>query len=1281
MVKSLRYLFLMLFTSLSGAAFAQSGAISGKVLDETKQPIIGAIVEVSQGGSVRGGAATDEDGAYTIKPLNPATDYQVTVKYTGYQEIRMDKVQITVDRTTYQNFNMKVNPTEREEVLVIEYKVPLIKKDEPGTTTTFTGEQIKNMATINTNDVASLSGGTYQQKSGSGVNIGGARTNGTLYIIDGMQVTDASVTNLPPGSIDQMSVITSGLPAKYGDALGGVINITTRGASPEHRGDVRLEHSVDGYNHNLASFNFTGPLFKKKIDSTSNNKRTVLGYALGGQYSYDADDDPNYFKNYVVKQSVLDEIRQRPFIQTASSTGGQELRYATDNITMGDLETSKQRINAESQTARLNGRLDYQLSDNANLSAGGNFTYINQRNYGRYYSLFSPEAIPAYKSNTTRAFLRYTQKLGSSKITTDEETKNTSVISNAYYSVQADYQRDYAESEDKDHKKNPFYYNYIGKYDIKFAPFYLFGYDSVAGINMMRLETNRQPDGVSFQRSEMNPYLANYTSQVFDFAGDSRIASLDELSQRRGLLNGQVPADVIGSNVYANVGRGMTGYSYRTNEQFAFNVDANFDLQAGKTKHAIGFGLYYQQRSERFFGFDRPSSSVSIWNAMRLLANQHLIGLDYNNPTYIKNGQTYTWSQLNQNGMTVGPTDTVLYQTRFDTGNQSTFSKNLREKLAQSGLDNGGVYGTSYLNIDALDPSLFSLDMFSADELINQGEAFVNYYGYDYTGKRLNGQVNFNDWFTKKDANGNYTREIGAFRPNYTAGYIMDKFELGSGTLFNVGLRVERFDANTKVLKDPYSLYAVETVGTSDARNLYNNGTPSNMGKDYVVYVADNSADNPQVVGYRNGDDWYDPYGRPLADPSDIQRLYSGGRAPQPYLQRNNADKTRALTMRDSTYNPTTSFTDYKPQVNVMPRLSFSFPIAEQSMFYAHYDVIVQRPKSVGQIYATPTDYYYINQKSSEIIGNPDLKPEKMFDYEIGFQQQLNKFSAVTLTGFYKERKDMIQVRPYLYAWPTTYFTYGNRDFSTTKGFIFKYDLRRINHLMLFATYTLQFAEGTGSSAAESNGGRSDIVQTGGLLQNLIGASLPNLRFAYPLTIDSRHTINVNIDYRYDKGEGPIVGKTHILENAGLNLIFRTRSGEPYTRYINAIPGNTTIIGGVQNARLPWHYMFDLRFDKQFDIYFGKKDAEAAPSKNRKSLGMMAFVYISNLLNTQDVLGVHRYTGRPDDNGYLVSPNGQQALSTQYNPQSYYDLYSLSNQNPGYLNNPRRINVGLQFNF
>ncbi|HTN45344.1 MAG TPA: TonB-dependent receptor [Flavipsychrobacter sp.] len=1275
MVRSLRYLFLLVLVAAAGSVYAQSGAIQGTVYDETKQPVIGAIVEVSLGGTVRGGAATDEDGKYIIKPLNPSTEYQISVKFTGYQEILLTKVQVTPDRTTYQNFNLKVASNERTEVNVIEYKVPLIDKGKPPTTTTFTGDQIKKMATINTNDIASLSAGTYQQKNGAALSLGGGRTSGTLYIIDGIQVNGADATNFAPGAIEQMSVSTSGLRAKFGDATGGVVSITTRGPSPKTMGDVRAEHSVDGYNHNLISFNLSGPLLKKR--DSSGNSRPLLGYAIGGQYQYDADNNPNFYDNYVVKEDVLNSMRERPLVAVPGGSGSTPtLVYAAENVTMNDLEVRKQRVNAENQNAKVNAKIDYQVTDNANITAGGNFSYSKYRDYSRAYSLFAPEAMPARKFYNARGFLRFTQRLGKPNLNPEEGAKPPT-ISNAYYSVQADYQVNHMELSDPNHKQNPFLYNYLGKYDINFDTIYNnLTYDSTLGIIMTGPSTYNAQNGINFQSSGDNPYLSNYTKTVFDIRGSNSPLTLDELQQSRGLLNGQQPSNIYSS--YFNVGRTLTGFNYSNEEQFAFNVDASFDLQAGKTRHAIEFGLYYQQRSERFYSFNR-SGDVSIWNVMRLSANQHLLSFDFDKPTYVKNGIKYTKEQVQNGEVIIGSNDTVFYERRFDAGVQSTFSKNLRTKM---GLDPNGL---DYLNVDNMDPSLFSLDMFSPDELLNQGSSFINYYGYDYTGKRVNGQVNFNDWFTKKDENGNYTREVGAFRPNYIAGYIMDGFELANNTRFDIGVRVERFDANTKVLKDPYSLYEVHTVGSNPgAVNYLNGGTnPTNMGSEYVVYVKDNSSVTPEIVGYRNGDDWFDPYGRPLADPKLISDLYTGGIPPQPFLQRNNGQtgsSARALTMRDSSYNPNSSFTDYKPQVNVMPRFSFTFPIADQSMFYAHYDVIVQRPKEAGQIYATPYDYYYLQQNASNIIANPNLKPEKMFDYELGFQQALNKYSAVTVTGFYKERKDMIQVRPYLYAWPTTYYTYGNRDFSTTKGFLFKYDLRRVNHVSAFISYSLQFAEGTASNAQDGNGGRTDgTVATGGLLQNLIGASLPNLRFTYPLNIDSRHILNANIDYRFDKGEGPLVGKSHILENAGANLIFRARSGEPYTRRLNAISGSTTIIGGVQNSRLPWHYMMDLRVDKQFDIYFGKKgDDDAA---KRKSLGLMAFVYIQNLLNTRDVLDVFRYTGRPDDDGFLASDAGQQIANQQVNTQSYTDLYRLNNMNPANLNNPRTVNIGLQVNF
>lgn len=1265
MTRKLRYLFVLLFVSVAGAAFAQTGAISGTVLDERKEPIIGAVVQVFQSGTNRGGAATDIDGKFTVKPLQPGSNYEIRVNYVGYRQVILKNVIVSPDRTTYQNFNMELS-TNLQEVVVREYKVPLIKKDEPGSTTTYTAEQIAKIPTRNTNDVASLAAGTYQAKSGNAISIAGARTGGTLYIIDGVQVNGTAGTNFPPGAIEQMSVITSGVPAKYGDASGGVINITTRGGAPRHTGEVGYERSVDGFGRNYAYFSVAGPLIKRNIDSI--NKRNLLGYSLSGNYTNTADDDPNYFTNYVLKEDKLREIQERPLVQLTDITGRKTPRSAAEYIRMSDMESVKQRVNATYKNARIVGKVDYQLNDQVSVVVGGNFNYVNTKQYDRRYTLFNPDAIPTNVNYTGRGFVRLTQRFGKPNLNPGEEgeDKKTPLISNAFYSVQADYQVTNTDVSDPNHKHNPFLYGYIGKFDIETATLYGVGVDDSTGRMSTALLAYDAPQRVNFTRSDKNPLLANYTSQYYEMAGSEYYPrTLNDVQAGKGLLNGQLPdyvyTDFRGDPIYFNSGHTRGGYYYSNEEQFAFQADASFDFQPRKTKHSIEFGLYYQQRAERAYEMSRAASvgTSNLWSVMRLLTNRHLTNLDRTNPIYVINGQEYTWEEYKNNNLILGPYDTVKYNRLIDTPLQSTFDRNLRAKL---GLN---PYGREYLNVDSYDPSIYSLDMFTPDDLINTGIDIGSWYGYDYTGKRLNGQVNFNDWFTQKDANGNYTRNLGAFRPNYIAGYIQDKFELPNGILFNMGVRVERFDANTKVLKDPYSLYATHTVATAKDASNPAGATPSNIGSDYVVYVKDNSVEQPQIVAYRNGDDWYDASGKYLVDPTVLNAAVGGD--PQPYLIKNSADGKRALTMRDEGYDPNTSFTDYKPQVNVMPRINFTFPIAEQSMFYAHYDVYVMRPKSAEEIFVSPVDYYYLNSRANRVIANPNLRPEKVFDYELGFQQVLSQNSAVTINGFYKERKDMIQYRRYFYAWPNTYGTLDNRDFMTYKGFSLKYDLRRVNHLQLQLSYTLQFAEGTGVS---STSGAT-------MLNNLLGFSQPNLRFAFPLNNDSRHVLNANIDYRYDKGEGPVIGKTRILENAGVNLVFRARSGEPYTRYQFA--GQSVIFGGVQGSRLPWHYMMDMRIDKSFPLSFRKASADGMPSKSR--LGLQAFVYIQNLLNTRDVLQVYGVTGRPDDDGWVASPRGIQESSIKTSRESYNELYLLSRQNPNFLNNPRRINIGLSLTF
>ena len=68
------------------------------------------------------------------------------------------------------------------------------------------------------------------------------------------------------------------------------------------------------------------------------------------------------------------------------------------------------------------------------------------------------------------------------------------------------------------------------------------------------------------------------------------------------------------------------------------------------------------------------------------------------------------------------------------------------------------------------------------------------------------------------------------------------------------------------------------------------------------------------------------------------------------------------------------SFKDYDPQVTVSPRISFQFPISGSAEFFAHYDLLVQRPNENTRF--NPINYVNL-EYGSATIANPDLKPQK----------------------------------------------------------------------------------------------------------------------------------------------------------------------------------------------------------------------------------------------------------------------------------------------------------------
>ena len=306
-----------------------------------------------------------------------------------------------------------------------------------------------------------------------------------------------------------------------------------------------------------------------------------------------------------------------------------------------------------------------------------------------------------------------------------------------------------------------------------------------------------------------------------------------------------------------------------------------------------------------------------------------------------------------------------------------------------------------------------------------------------------------------------------------------------------------------------------------------------------------------------------------------------------------------------------------------MPRISFSFPISDEAVFFAHYDILTQRP--TGQNIVSPIDYLFIQNMGSSAISNPNLKPTKTVDYELGFQQVVSRSSSVKISAFYRETRDEIQARRLLEAFPVTYTSFDNYDFGTTKGLTLTYDLRRTGNITLRASYTLQFASATGSSAGSSI--------------NLVNSGEPNLRVIFPTDRDQRHVLLATFDFRYGKGKdynGPVIGGKQILSNSGINIVGNLGSGTPYSQQSRVTgdaflsqAGSPQLKGTVNGSLLPWQFRINAQIDKSFELTFGK-DGEKP-----KQAFLNVYLLVNNVLNTQNILGVYRFTGNAEDDGYL----------------------------------------------
>jgi len=903
--------------------------------------------------------------------------------------------------------------------------------------------------------------------------------------VDGMLTGDISL--FPLSAIKSYNMYASFSPIEIGNSSSGFVDVQT--LSPPEKttfsinvlGDFTTNISFS-MNQKGLYFTFNSPLsFLKPIYKNKNVQPSIL---IAGNLNFTKDPTPSYIGVTSLDNDSFTQISENPLVPTGNGMG---TYTAGEFITEDNLSRQALKKNAKRNSFNPYIKLILPITSTMRISLGSYINLSNSTLDVYRNSVINAALNPEIKDRSYYNYLRF------------EHDYTININLKLKYYIQINYTRNKFLQQSAQHKDNFFNYGYVGKFTTQRIKSYEYGQDEVTGLSGY-IQNGHVDTLVTFEPSDINPILSNYTESYYDIYSDpnNHYRNLDQIQLGGGLINGVFLSRDVIYGLYSNVGMPYDAYQKSDFSRLNPKAQIAFDY---KSKHHFLLGLELDRTSSSSYTIN----PAQLWQMARMQTNKHIMQLDYNNPHLVVDN--YGVFQ-----------DTIWYDNLYNAGEQSFFDKNLREKL---GLP---IDGTEWIDIDSYSPETFSIDMFSADELLNNGKSLIDYYGYDYAGNKLKGTGNY-DFFTDRNENGYYSRNIGAFKPVYLDAYVQYSYT-GKRFSCNVGFRFDRYDANQPVLKDPYLLYEAKT-----AEEVTDLGPhPENIGSDYVVYV-DNSHNPTSIYGYRNGDTWYNALGAEISNPSIIGT--SSGIAPY-------------LTNPDQKTVNSSVFTDYKPALNYLPLVNVDYLVTRTTQIFGDFQMLTQNPTYNN---FRPDQYYFVDEDQNEIITNPDLRPQKIITARIGVRQMILKTIQAEVFYQYKNVKDLPVFWDYNFAYPYAYFTIKNAkdDF--------------INHSVdISLMYKKQ--------------GKHEF-NIGIYYERLLSE---NKKFDEILL--SKNVLNGIVQYN--------INKSFVSDGQlGLKPVFSVSLASHY-RSDTDFPGSNGLpYFNKEKTKLPGFYYFDIKIEKPF--YFGKR--------------------------------------------------------------------------------------------
>ena len=232
--KSFVFFWIALFI-VSSLLAGSTGKIVGVVKDKkTGEPLIGVNL-VLKGTTL--GASSDMDGTFIILNVPPGT-YTLEAQYIGYNTVRIENLSVSSDHTTEVTIQMEETTLELGEAVTVVAERELVVKDLTASTATVSSEQMEALPITEISEALQLQAGYIDG------HVRGGRAGELAYWIDGIPVTDAydrgQVVEVNKDMVEEMQFISGAFNAEYGQAMSGIVNITTKEPSRKFGGNLTV---------------------------------------------------------------------------------------------------------------------------------------------------------------------------------------------------------------------------------------------------------------------------------------------------------------------------------------------------------------------------------------------------------------------------------------------------------------------------------------------------------------------------------------------------------------------------------------------------------------------------------------------------------------------------------------------------------------------------------------------------------------------------------------------------------------------------------------------------------------------------------------------------------------------------------------------------------------------------------------------------------------------------------------------------------------------------------